>query len=63
MHDTNPHAAIEVTSPRFAGDHNAHCVTRIRAVDDWWMARILEDRAETAVPPPALRLTTEAGDE
>jgi hypothetical protein len=28
----------------------------------WWMDRILEDRAETAVPPPALRLT-EARDE
>jgi len=48
---------------RFGSDHNAHLVTRERAVEEWWMDRILEDRSETAVPPPALRLTTEAGDE
>jgi hypothetical protein len=42
---------------RFAPQHNHHCVTRIRAAEDWWLDRILEDRAETAVPPPALRLT------
>jgi hypothetical protein len=41
---------------RFGPQHNEHCRERLLAIDDWWMARIVEDRAEAVVPPPALRV-------
>jgi hypothetical protein len=56
MSSSNSHTTPAGTSPRFADDHNAHCVNRIQAAHDWWLDRILEDRGESAVPPPALRV-------